>query len=300
MPESIGLIERAAALLRDRAATQVEAAPILSPAEPPTHAAPPARAEPSAHGDGEGYEDGALILDPLSLAQHGIALPFEKRSRTVEEFRLIKRNLMNLGSQDAAKASQRPHRLIMVTSARAAEGKTFVSINLALAFASETDGEAMLIDTDTEHPMLPGIFGVPVGKGVVDVLAGRLELSDVLLRTSMPTLKILPSGPGGPHVPELFSGRRMSALLTNVTEHYDDRFIVIDTPPCLISSEAASIAPLVDQIVLVVEAHRTQEREIQSCLTLLSGCSNISLLLNKSDTISSDYFGPYGYYSSDR
>jgi protein-tyrosine kinase len=297
MPESIGLIERAAALLRDRAATQVEAAPILSPAEPPTHAAPPARAEPSAHGDGEGYEDGALILDPLSLAQHGIALPFEKRSRTVEEFRLIKRNLMNLGSQDAAKASQRPHRLIMVTSARAAEGKTFVSINLALAFASETDGEAMLIDTDTEHPMLPSIFGVPVEKGVVDVLAGRLELSDVLLRTSMPALKILPCGP---HVPELFSGRRMSALLTNVTEHYHDRFIIIDTPPCLISSEAASLAPLVDQIVLVVEAHRTQEREIQSCLTLLSGCSNISLLLNKSDTIASDYYGPYGYYSSNR
>jgi protein-tyrosine kinase len=299
MPESIGLIERAAALLRDRAATQVEAAPTLSPAEPPAQAEPVAHGEPSAHGDGEGYEDGALILDPLYLAQHGIALPFEKRSRTVEEFRLIKRNLMNLGSQDA-KASQRPHRLIMVTSARAAEGKTFVSINLALAFASETDGEAMLIDTDTEHPMLPSIFGVPVEKGVVDVLAGRLELSDVLLRTSMPALKILPSGPGGPHVPELFSGRRMSALLTNVTEHYHDRFIIIDTPPCLISSEAASLAPLVDQIVLVVEAHRTQEREIQSCLTLLSGCSNISLLLNKSDTIASDYYGPYGYYSSNR
>jgi hypothetical protein len=96
MPESIGLIERAAALLRDRAATQVEPAPTLPPAEPPAHA------EPSAHADADGYENGSLILDPLHLAQHGIALPFEKRSRTVEEFRLIKRNLMNLGSQDAA------------------------------------------------------------------------------------------------------------------------------------------------------------------------------------------------------
>jgi receptor protein-tyrosine kinase len=283
MPEPIGLIERAAALLRERGATQVEAPP------PPP---PPADAD-----SGAGTE---LILDPVHLAQHGIALPFETRSRTVEEFRLVKRNLMNLGAQGPSTVNQRANRLIMVTSARAAEGKTFVSINLALAFASETDGEAMLIDTDTEHPMLPGIFGIPVGKGVVDVLAGRLALSDVLLRTSMPKLAILPSGLGGPHVPELFSGRRMSALLTDVTEHYHDRFIIIDTPPCLISSEAASLAPLVDQIVLVVEAHRTQEHEIQSSLTLLSGCANISLLLNKSDATANDSYGPYGYYSSRR
>jgi protein-tyrosine kinase len=279
MAESIGLIERAAALLRERGAPQAEAAP---PTPPPAE-------------DVAGVE---LILDPVHLAQRGIALPFEKRSRIVEEFRLVKRNLMNLGAPDTSKVNQRPNRLIMVTSARAAEGKTFVSINLALAFASETDGEAMLIDTDTEHPMLPGVFGVPVEKGVVDVLAGRLELSDVLLRTSMPKLAVLPSGLGGPHVPELFSGRRMSALLTKVTEHYHDRFIIIDTPPCLISSEAASLAPLVDQIVLVVEAHRTQEHEIQSSLTLLSSCANISLLLNKSDATAKDYFGPYGYYYS--
>ena len=281
MPESIGLIERAAALLRERGATQVDAAP------PPP---PPA--------DAKGAGDAELILDPLHLAQHRIALPFEKRSRTVEEFRLVKRNLMNLGTRDPSKGDKRPNRLIMVTSARAAEGKTFVSINLALAFASETDGEALLIDTDTERPMLPEVFGIPVDKGIVDVLAGRLELSDVLLRTSMPKLAILPSGLGGPHVAELFSGRRMSALLTKLTEHYHDRFIIIDTPPCLISSEAASLAPLVDQIVLVVEAHRTQEHEIQSGLTMLSSCANISLLLNKSDATASDDFGPYGYYSS--
>jgi protein-tyrosine kinase len=283
MPESIGLIERAAALLRERGATQAAAAPPLPL---------PADAE-----RGTGAE---LILDPVHLAQHGIALPFEKRSRTVEEFRLVKRNLMNLGSPDASKLNQRSNRLIMVTSARAAEGKTFISINLALAFASETDGEAMLIDTDTEHPMLPGIFGVPMETGIVDVLAGRLDLPEVLLRTSLPKLAILPSGLGGPHVPEMFSGRRMSALLTNVTEHYPDRFIIIDTPPCLISSEAASLAPLVDLIVLVVEAHRTQEHEIQSSLSLLSGCSNISLLLNKSDAAANNYYGPYGYYSTNR
>ena len=279
MPESIDLIERAAARLRNQTATPVYAGPSATPADVGTKT------------------DNALVLDPLHLAQHGIALPFEKRSRTVEEFRLIKRNLMNLGSQDGPAATQ-PPRLILVTSSRAAEGKTFVSINLAFAFASETDGEAVLLDTDTEHPMVPSIFGVPAEKGVVDVLAGRLELTDVLLQTSMTSLKILPSGPGGPHVPELFAGKRMATLLANVSQHYHDRYIIIDTPPCLVSSEAASLAPLVDRVVLIVEAHRTQERDIQSCLTLLSGCPNVCLLLNKSDSVSSDYFGPYGSYFS--
>ena len=76
MPESIGLIERAAARLRERGATQAEAAPPLPP---------PADTERSTGAE--------LILDPVHLAQYGIALPFEKRSRTIEEFRLVKRNL---------------------------------------------------------------------------------------------------------------------------------------------------------------------------------------------------------------
>src|SRR5207248_3844117 len=125
MPEYMGLIERAAARLRERETTQVEPPPPVQPT-----------------GDAERGTGAELILDPVHLARHGISLPFEMRSRAVEEFRLIKRNLMNLGSQDASKLSSRPSRLIMVTSARPSEGKTFVSINLALAFASETDGEA--------------------------------------------------------------------------------------------------------------------------------------------------------------
>ena len=278
MAESIGLIERAAALLRQQDAN--EPRPSLAPT-----------AEPALFAPGP-----QLTLDRGRLASFGIAIPSSARSRTVEEFRLVKRNLMAAWSQSDLTGDRRSGRLIMITSARPGEGKTFTSINLALAFASEKDVKALLVDIDTEHPGLPRIFGIPGDKGIVDVLAGTLELSEVLIQTNLPNLMLLPAGRGGPHVPELLSSREMGALLVELMQRLSDRFIIIDTPPCMASSDAAALAPLVGQIVFVVEAHSTQQAEVEAALSMLSACPQISLLLNKSDTLASEHFGSYGYY----
>ena len=278
MAESIGLIERAAALLRQQDAN--EPRPSLAPT-----------AEPALFAPGP-----QLTLDRGRLASFGIAIPSSARSRTVEEFRLVKRNLMAAWSQSDLTGDRRSGRLIMITSARPGEGKTFTSINLALAFASERDVKALLVDVDTQHPGLPKIFGIPGEKGIVDVLAGNLELSEVLIQTNLPNLMLLPAGRGGPHVPELLSSREMAALLVELTQRLPDRFIIIDTPPCMASSDAAALAPLVGQIVFVVEAHSTQQAEVEAALSMLSACPQISLLLNKSDTLASEHFGSYGYY----
>jgi len=278
MAESIGLIERAAALLRQQDAN--EPRPSLAPTVEPTLFAPGPQ----------------LTLDRGRLASFGIAIPSSARSRTVEEFRLVKRNLMAAWSQNDLIGDRQSGRIIMITSARPGEGKTFTSINLALAFASERDVKALLVDDDTQHPGLPKIFGIPGEKGIVDVLAGDLELSEVLIQTNLPNLMLLPAGRGGPHVPELLSSREMGALLVELTQRLPDRFIIIDTPPCMASSDAAALAPLVGQIVFVVEAHSTQQAEVEAALSMLSACPQISLLLNKSDTLASEHFGSYGYY----
>ncbi|HEY1260102.1 MAG TPA: polysaccharide biosynthesis tyrosine autokinase [Stellaceae bacterium] len=298
MAESIGLIERAAALLRQREAAELGGAP------PP--AAPPVGTEKfadTATGEADGaaapvVENGSdvgpeLVLDRGQLASYGIAMPSSERSRTVEEFRLIKRNLM-AGAQGNAVGAHRQSRLIMVTSSRPGEGKTFIALNLALAFASERDVKALLVDVDTQHSTLQKILGIAGHRGLVDVLGGHADLSEVLLRTNLPNFMVLPAGRGGPHVPELLSSRRMAALLAEMSQRYADRFIILDTPPCMATSDAATLAPLVGQVVFVVEAHRTQQEEIEAALSLLSGCSQISLLLNKSD-LASEHFGSYGY-----
>ena len=101
------------------------------------------------------------------------------------------------------------------------------------------------------------------------MLAGNLELSEVLIQTNIPNLMVLPSGRGGPHVPELLSSKEMAILMAEMTQRLPDRYIIIDTPPCMASSDAAALAPLVGQIVFIVEAHHTQQAEIEAA----SACS---------------------------
>ena len=286
MAESIGLIERAAALLRQREGAEP------GPPMPPLPRTPQP-AVPSAPSRGADIAGPELVLDRGRLASFGIPLPSSERSRTVEEFRLVKRNLMAAWSAAAA-GDQRPSRLIMVTSARPGEGKTFTALNLALAFATERDVKALLVDVDTQHSTLGTILGVQGKKGIVDVLAEGLDLSDVLVRTNIANLLVLPPGQGGPHVPELFSSNQMVSLMSELTRRFPDRVIILDTPPCMASSDAAALAPLVGQIVFVVEAHRTQQDEIEAGLSMLSSCPRISLLLNKSE-LTSAHFGSYGY-----
>jgi protein-tyrosine kinase len=285
MAESIGLIERAAALLRQREAAEGGSAPAA-------RAAPPLERQPDLPEALPGGPE--LVLDRGQLASYGVTIPSSERSRTVEEFRLIKRNLMAAWSPGNGAGDQRQSRLIMVTSARPGEGKTFIALNLALAFASEREIKALLVDVDTQHSTLRTILAIPGETGIVDVLAGDRDVSDVLIRTNIPNLLLLPAGRGGPQVPELFSSSRMGALMAELTRRFPDRFIILDTPPCMASSDAAALAPLVGQIVFVVEAHRTQQDEIEASLSMLSSCPRISLLLNKSE-LASAHFGSYGY-----
>jgi protein-tyrosine kinase len=123
-----------------------------------------------------------------------------------------------------------------------------------------------------------------------------VHFPDALLRTNIRNLNILPAGRTARDVPELLSSKRMAALLTEMTQRYADRFIIFDAPPCLASSEPSILADLVGQIVFVVEAHKTEREEIEAALRLISGCSNISLLLNKADTRNLEEFGSYSAY----
>src|SRR5436309_3068458 len=184
MAESIGLIERAAALLRQQEGSE--------PNLPPK---PPGGAVLSPSGP-------QLVLDRGRLASFGISIPSSGRSRTVEEFRLVKRNLMAAWSQSDLAGDRRSSRLIMVTSARPGEGKTFSALNLALAFASERSVKALFVDVDTQHSTMPQILGIGGQQGIVDILAGNLALPEVLIQTNIPNLMILPAGRGGPHLPE--------------------------------------------------------------------------------------------------
>jgi protein-tyrosine kinase len=185
----------------------------------------------------------------------------------------------------------------MVTSTKPREGKTFTALNLALSLASEQDLRVLLVDLDVHRKSLTELFGVSADVGWVDLLAGSaVSFPEALLRTNIHNLNFLPAGHTALDAPELLSSRRMATLLAEMTQRYADRFIIFDAPPCLASSEPSILADLVGQIVFVVEAHKTDREEIEASLRLISGCSNISLLLNKADTRNLEEFGSYSAY----
>lgn len=233
-----------------------------------------------------------VVIDRGRLASAGIGLPSSERSKSIEEYRIIKQGVFRNAAADPARG-----RLVMVTSARPREGKTFTALNLALSIASERDMRVLLIDCDVHRQTLLETLGIDADKGLFDLLANPgLDIADVLLRTNIPNLTVLPSGKAGPTVPELLSSARTSELVDEMIARYSDRFIIVDAPPCLATSDPSVLASFVGQIVFVVEANRTQESEIAAALRLISGCPTIGLVLNKTLGASSDQFGSYSYY----
>ena len=127
--------------------------------------------------------------------------------------------------------------------------------------------------------------------------SGEASLSDALIQTDVPNLLVLPPGDPGPHIAELLTGGRASELFAELARRYPTHVLVIDTPPVLASTTPAGLSPAVAQIVFVLEAGHTQRAEIESAVSLLSGCQNISFLLNKAPP-SREHFGSYSYYGT--
>jgi receptor protein-tyrosine kinase len=141
------------------------------------------------------------------------------------------------------------------------------------------------------------MMGIPAGRGLTDLLSNPdVDFADVVLRTNMPNLAIMPAGHPDNRGPELLSSKRTREMFEEMTRRYSDRFIIFDAPSCLASSDPATLAGIVGQVVFVVEADQTQQEEVESALSLVRGCANISLLLNKVRNSATDQFGSYSNY----
>lgn len=241
-----------------------------------------------------------VTIDTRRLRAHGLISPNGDRTRIAEEIRVIKRPLVQSALGQGRDAAANGN-LIMVTSARPQEGKTFVAINLAISIASERDVKVLLVDADLTAPSVPSILGITAKTGLVNILEDEsLDLCDVLLRTDVQNLSLLPAGPRPPNGSELLASKRMEAILADLAHRYSDRLIILDSPPLLASSEPSTLAPCMGQIVFVVEACRTTETAVRAGLDLINSCDNIVFVLNKAGPLmGAEQFGSsYGYRRS--
>lgn len=273
----------------------VQAAPEAAPAEPVSAALPtaaPAPAATPATGTGRPRRPPQEI-DLKRLQSEGYVTPSGGGGRLIEEYRIIKRQLLQMAFGRDPDAPPNGH-VIMVTSTQPGEGKTFTALNLAMSLASERDLYVLLIDGDTQRQTLAQRLGISANTGLVDLLIEQgLDVGDALLRTNIPNLTFLPAGKNHVHTTELLASKQMANLMTDLAARYPDRVIIIDTPPVLASTEAAALSQYVGQTVVVVENGRTTHRALGRSLDLLQSCKFVSCVFNKS--VAASPMEGYGY-----
>ena len=188
----------------------------------------------------------------------------------------------------------------MVTSALPSEGKTFTAMNLALSLAAERDLHVLLIDGDVVNPALTSLFEHEGKQGLTDLLNGTCrDVGDVLYRCEdLPNLSVIFSGNHVQNTPELLSSDRMTSVCHEVSSRYNDRIIIIDTPPVLACAEPANIAMHVHQAILVVAASHATRSQIRAALDNISTCPSVSILLNKAPEWHKVNGEPYYYYGN--
>jgi receptor protein-tyrosine kinase len=238
-----------------------------------------------------------VVLDLARLAAAGIVSPDAPRSQTADEFRVIKRPLIANALGKSATRLERGN-MIMVTSAVPGEGKTFTATNLAMSIAMEVDSTVLLVDADVANPTLPEVLGFKEPKGLMDVLTDpKVDLTDVLLRTNVERLALLPAGRSHRRATEHLASDAMERLINDLATRYPDRIVVFDAPPLLATTEARALATHMGQIVVVVEADRTTHSALKQALSLLEDCPVVMTMLNKA--AGSHVGAYYGYYGQD-
>lgn len=273
-----------------------------NPSIPPQPSSPPPRQpEPQPAKPVRPDSDQTSQFQSINLARlhrMGGVSPDAEKSQIAEEFRIIKRPLIANAFGTATTPRVKNGNLIMVTSSLPGEGKSFCAINLAISMAMEMDRTVLLVDADVAKPRVPENLGIHADRGLLDVLQDKsLKLSDVLIRTDIAKLTVLPAGRTYSRATELLASSAMTELLEDIGNRYPDRIILFDSPPILATSESSVLATHMGQIVMVVEAERTSQGAVREALSHIESCEVIGMLLNKTTpTPGADYY--YGYYGS--
>ena len=263
---------------------QAPAAPVA-----PAPLAEAAVATPEPEPEAIQFSGSPQRIDRARLAEQGLIQPEGKITALLEEFRIVKRQLL-LSARAAMRGGggSRAQR-VLVCSPLPGEGKTFCATNLALAIAAEKDSEVLLVDADFAKPSILSTLGLPGGRGLMDALADpTIRVEECVIATDVPGLFVLPAGNTTNSDSEFLASGRTSEVLDRLTQGVPNRMVIFDSPPALAASPAAELAKHVGQALVVARADLTGQSALEDALTLLSSCPDIKLLLNAA------HFSPSG------
>jgi non-specific protein-tyrosine kinase len=193
-----------------------------------------------------------------------------------------------LRTQVLAKLKEIGGNSLLVTSALPREGKTFVSINLAVSLSQEVDRTVLLIDADLKnssklhYDFARDFFGIRLNGGLADYLLGQIELPQLLVNPGIEKLTLLPGGRQLPNSAEVLHSPKMKALVEQMKDRYPgDRILIFDSPS-LLCADPLILSEFVDGILIVVEEQRTTTKDLKRVINLLKNKTILGTVLNKS------------------
>jgi protein-tyrosine kinase len=213
--------------------------------------------------------------------------------RFADYYREIKRPLVQAMLAGDARADAR---LVLITSALPAEGKTFTALNLALSVARERDVSVLLVDADVPKGHLSRTFGLQDAPGLLDAVADEsIDIDSLVIPTDIKGLEILPAGKPIEGAAELLASARMNQIALRLTR-YPRRLVLFDSPPLLASSEARALKQIPGQVLIVTRAGRTPRQALLDAIALIDKTKLHGLVLNDAHASSGDdYYTHYGY-----
>ena len=239
-----------------------------------------------------------------------IACRADSRSAVTESFRALRTNLQYLLAKEGAN-------VVLVSSLHPQEGKSFVSANLASILAKAGKNVA-LVDFDMHKPRVHHYMGLANERGASSLMIGKASLKDVLKPGAYPSLDVLTAGPVPPNASDLILSDRMKDTIADLKASYD--YVILDTPPIMLISDALVLMEHVDTALLVTNVAKSSRRGVQHLEDLLeqNGLKHASFVLNGARTkrwahyynryattygyatYGSEYGYGYGYGSSER
>ena len=225
----------------------------------------------------------SITLNPqVMLANRCVG--FQQDSPELEYFRVLRTQILQ--------RSRGGGNSVMVTSAFPGEGKTLTAINLAFTFAKEFKQTALLVDCDLRRQQIHKVLGFASERGLADYLLEDCPIRELFVWPGVEKLSVISGGKTVAESSELLGSPGMRNLVTEMKERYPDRYIFFDVPPILTNADALAFAPLVDYIIVVVQAGQTPLPDVNRALGLLPSGKVLGLVMNRQQLVVKPYIDP--------
>jgi len=214
------------------------------------------------------------IIDPNVLRNNRVIMGLENDPRA-DIFRVLRTNVLK-------QLRHNNWNSFAITSATPDAGKTFISVNLAIAIAMEEDQNVLIVDADLRRPSVGQTLGLQYDFGLIDCLTRELSLYDACISSGIERLLVLPGINFNKNPSELVSSRKMLDLINEIKSRYKSGIIIFDLPPLFAADNAMLLMPYVDAALLVIEDGKNTSDELQQSMYILEETNLLGLVLNKS------------------